>query len=61
MTSLEQAKFTFNCLLQDMKESWCCVFKVRQYICASFDEIHLAARKVEQKATSQHRNRNHWI
>ena len=37
MTSLEQGKFTFNCLLQDMKESWCCVFKVRQYIVTFYE------------------------
>ena len=30
-------------------------------ICASFDEIHLAVHKVEQKATSQHRYPNHLI
>ena len=30
-------------------------------ICASFNEIHLAVHRVEQKATSQHRYRNHLI
>ena len=30
-------------------------------ICASFDKIHLAVHKVEQKATSQHRYWNHLI
>ena len=37
-------------------------FRLSQIIiCASFDEIHLAVHKVEQKATSQHRYQNHLI
>ena len=27
-----QRKFTFNSLLGDIRGSWCCVIKVRQYI-----------------------------
>ena len=32
MTSSKQKKFTYNPLLKDIKGSWCCVFKVCQYI-----------------------------
>ena len=31
LTSSNQRKLTFNCLLKDIKGSKCCVFKVRQY------------------------------
>ena len=32
MTLSKQRKFTFNSLLEDIRGSWCCVIKVRQYI-----------------------------
>ena len=31
MTLSNQRNFTNNCVLKDMKGSWCCVFKVHQY------------------------------
>ena len=32
MTLSMQRKFTFNSLLEDIRGSWCCVIKVRQYM-----------------------------
>ena len=33
MTLSKQRKFTFNSLLENIRESKCCVIKVRQYTC----------------------------
>ena len=33
MTLSKQNNFIFNSLLEDIRGSKCCVFKVRQYIC----------------------------
>ena len=33
MASSKPMNFKYNCFLKDIKGSYCCVFKVRQYIC----------------------------